>query len=244
MVWLDGRKFVNEVTEDVVASGMTLRSATIGPDLVLKNEALVDDLICDCCQTDVTMTNAGPLAVYRDRTEKEIRDIYVTRQVDGRWQDGSAVSDDSWEIPGCPVNGPVVQSNGAKVAVTWFSAPGNSGKVQVAWSADSGKSFGPAIEVDADKTVGHVGSTLLDNGDLIVSWQRRAGDGGAELYLRRVSPNGEMGDVRVINDAAGVFSFSVPQIESVGDDLVLAWTVSTDDSYAIRTAILPQNYLN
>ena len=58
MLWLDGRKFVNEYDEnDVTASGMTLRAATFGADLSRSNEMLVDDLICDCCQTDVTLTS-------------------------------------------------------------------------------------------------------------------------------------------------------------------------------------------
>ena len=64
MVWLDGRKFVNEYDEnDVAASGMTLRSAVFDLDGIAKNEVLVDDLICDCCQTDVAVTSRGPVAV-------------------------------------------------------------------------------------------------------------------------------------------------------------------------------------
>ncbi len=244
MVWLDGRKFVNEVTEDVAASGMTLRSAAFGADLVARNEVLVDKLICDCCQTDVTVTPEGPVAVYRNRTANEIRDIYATRLVDGEWQEGNAVSEDNWDIPGCPVNGPVVQSNGSQVAVAWFSAANERSKIQVAWSDDSAKTFAPAIEVAADNPLGHVGSALLDNGDLIVSWQRRTGAGGTELCLRRVSPDGEMGEIRVLREATGIFAISVPQIARIDDDLVLAWTVEDDDSYSIRTAMVPVGYLD
>ena len=54
---------VNEVTDDVAASGMTLRRASLSLDLVLSNELLVDGLICDCCQTDVAITSKGPVAV-------------------------------------------------------------------------------------------------------------------------------------------------------------------------------------
>jgi len=246
MVWLDGRKYINEVTDDVVASGMTLRSATMGSDFVVRNDELVDDLICDCCQTDVALTPNGPVAVYRNRTESEIRDIYVARKIDGQWQPGIAVSDDNWEIPGCPVNGPVIQSRDELVAVTWFSAPDERAKIQVAWSVDSGGSFGSPIEVASDRQRGHVGATLLKNGDLLVSWQRRIGEAnsGTELCLRRVSRDGEMGDIHVVQEADGIFAFSVPQIASTGDDIVLAWTIETDDSYAVRTAVLPINYLN
>ena len=111
-------------------------------------------------------------------------------------------------------------------------------------SDDSGKSFGPAIEVSADKPVGHVGAVLLDNGDLVVSWQRRVGNGGAELCLRRVSSTGEMGNITVIDEAADMFAMSVPQIVRNGDDLVLAWTVKEGEAYGVQTAMVPFGYLD
>ena len=54
---------------------MTLRSALISTDGVLLEDHLVDDLVCDCCQTDVAETAHGPIGVYRNRTRQEIRDI-------------------------------------------------------------------------------------------------------------------------------------------------------------------------
>ena len=54
-VWLDGRKMINEVTDDPIESGMTLRAAFIDENGTLHNEQLVDELICDCCQTDVAI---------------------------------------------------------------------------------------------------------------------------------------------------------------------------------------------
>lgn len=87
-IWLDGRKTGGEHGGDVEHSGMTLRGAVIDAENSLLGEQEIDALICDCCQTDVAITAEGPVAVYRDRTVDEIRDIYVTRYVDGRWQAG------------------------------------------------------------------------------------------------------------------------------------------------------------
>ena len=239
MVWLDGRKMVNEVTDDVAASGMTLRSATFAADLSGTSDVLVDDLTCDCCQTDVAITAEGPVAVYRDRTVKEIRDIYVSRLVDGEWQDGQAVSDDNWDIPGCPVNGPVIQANGSDVAVAWFSAGDERPRVQAAWSADSGNSFAKAIEVSTDHPLGHVAATLLPNGDLVVSWQQNTGGGTANLSLRRVSSSGELGAVYVLQEAADIFAFSVPQLLLHNNDLITAWTIKKGDEYQVKSAAIP-----
>jgi len=239
MVWLDGRKMINEVTDDVAASGMTLRSATFAADLSGTSDILVDDLTCDCCQTDVAITADGPVAVYRDRTVDEIRDIYVSRLVAGEWQNGQAVSNDNWEIPGCPVNGPVIDASGSDVAIAWFSAGDERPRVQVAWSADSGRSFSKPIELSTDQPLGHVGSALLPNGDLVVSWHHNTGGGTVELSLRRVSASGELRDVHVLQEAGDIFAFSVPQLVLHNDNLIASWTSKIDDEYHVRSAVIP-----
>jgi hypothetical protein len=138
LLWLDGRKMVNDVTDDPVASGMTLRS----------NDQVVDELVCDCCQTDVAVAASGPIAVYRDRSVDEIRDIFVARRIDGHWQAGVPVADDNWRIDGCPVNGPSITAHGERVAVAWFTAAVEP-LVRVAVSTDSGASFSAPVEVVA-----------------------------------------------------------------------------------------------
>ena len=47
LVWLDGRN-----TPD---AGMTLRSATLSKNMTFSNEAEIDGLVCDCCQTSVAV---------------------------------------------------------------------------------------------------------------------------------------------------------------------------------------------
>ncbi len=233
MVWLDGRKFVNEVSDDVAASGMTLRSATFDAAGVAMRESLVDELICDCCQTDVAATPDGAVAVYRDRTVDEIRDVYAARFVDGRWLPGVPVHRDGWEIPGCPVNGPVIEVHDERIAVAWFTAADDKPKVLVAFSEDGAASFSPPVVVAEGRLHGHVGATFLDDGDLVVSFQRAGKGGGAELMLGRISTEAELTAVVAVPQADRMFGFSVPQLERLGDDLVLVWTNSTDGEYSI-----------
>jgi hypothetical protein len=102
---------------------MTLRARTLDASGAPLAEMLVDDAICDCCQTDAATTARGVVVVYRNRTEGEVRDIYTTSLVDGRWTEGRPVHEDGWVIPACPVNGPAVDARGDDVAVAWFSAP-------------------------------------------------------------------------------------------------------------------------
>ena len=245
LVWLDGRKMVNEFDEhDVSTSGMTLRTATFGEDLLPVREALVDDLICDCCQSDVAMTGDGPVAVYRDRTTSEIRDVLVARRVFGEWQAGVPVARDNWKIAACPVNGPVIRANGTKLAVAWFSAAGDRPIVQVAWSGDNAKTFSPPIEIDTEKPLGHVGAALLPDGDLIVSWHRSTGEGGAELLLRRVSASGDLSDVFVVEEAADVFAISVPQVALSANSIIAVWTTEKNGDYGLASAAIPVSQLD
>ena len=139
LIWLDGRN-----TPD---AGMTLRGATLAADGQLHDESLLDDLVCDCCQTDIAMTAAGPIAIYRNRTVDEVRDIYVSRHRDGQWQAGTPIANDGWVISGCPVNGPSIAAAEKRVVVGWFTAANNKPTVKVALSTNAGKSFSKPAEI-------------------------------------------------------------------------------------------------
>jgi hypothetical protein len=64
---------------------MSIRYAEIDEAGEIQAETLLDSRTCDCCQTSAALTSAGPIIVYRDRSEAEIRDISVVRRLDGRW---------------------------------------------------------------------------------------------------------------------------------------------------------------
>ena len=237
LIWLDGRKMVNEATDDPLASGMTLRSAFIDENLSLHGEQLVDDLVCDCCQTDVAIAASGPVVVYRDRSIEEIRDIFVTRFVDGRWSPGRPVAEDRWRIPGCPVNGPSIAANGDTVGIAWFTGADDRPVVKFSSSEDSGETFSEAIEVVDGSVLGRVGIVLLDDGAVAISWLQVSEGGIGEVYVRRVDSTGILGPAHIVSHGAG--SFSVPQLARSGDDLVLVWIESSDSVDQISSARVP-----
>lgn len=237
LVWLDGRKMVNEVTDDPVATGMTLRGASIAADSTVTNEQLIDELICDCCQTDIAISDSGAIAVYRDRSVAEIRDISVTRRIEGEWQPGRTIADDAWEIPGCPVNGPSIVADGSFVAVAWFTAAGGNPIVKLALSQDNGQTFSAPLEVAAGKVLGRAGLSYLGDGDVAVSWLQPTDEGTNQVRVRRYAADGTPGPVRLVADNAG--SFSVPQIGTSGDDLVFVWTETADFVNSVHSARVP-----
>lgn len=233
-IWLDGRRTGGGHGGDPQAAGMILRSAVIDADNALHEEQEIDSLICDCCQTDVAITADGPVAVYRDRTIEEIRDIYVARHADGRWQAGEALHDDNWKIAGCPVNGPAIAARDANVAAAWFSVPDEGPAVQIRFSRDSAASFGPVLTPATGSALGHVDLVMLDDGSAVVSWLQASAAGRGSLVIRRITPAGEMGPVLTVANSAP--ARSVPQMAIAGDDLVLVWTEAHDDQKRIASA--------
>src|SRR5206468_4959578 len=101
------------------------------------------------------------------------------------------LSNEGWEINGCPVNGPAVASSGRNVTAAWFSAAHDKAHVYVALSRDGGKMFGKPIQVDDGKPSGHVDVVSLPSGGAFVSWIERT-DKGAEVRIRQIDPDGAM----------------------------------------------------
>jgi hypothetical protein len=230
LIWLDGRKMSGEATDNSVDTSMTLRGATIDINGQVGEEQLIDNFVCDCCRTDVAIASSGRVAVYRDRTAGEIRDIYLTRHIDGDWQEGVRLSDDDWEIAGCPVNGPAIVAQGDLVAVAWFTAANNEPVVQAKISRDSGATFGEPIVISRLNVVGQVDIEILNDNTIGVSWVEKSGDGQgyeSEIKLVPIALAGTMGTERVVGRTA--YRRAVPQMVRLDDDLIFVWIDSPDD---------------
>jgi BNR repeat-like domain len=217
ILWLDGNKIKDEVGD------MALNYTTVGADGKIGKETVLDSRVCECCQTSAAATPDGIIAVYRDRSEKEIRDIaYALHTKDG-WSKPEALSKDNWHIDGCPVNGPSVSTSGSQAAAAWFTAPNDVSQVNVALSSDGGKTFGPPIRVDNGKPVGRVDVIALSSGDALVSWLEQAAE-GTQVRIRQVRSGGTLGDPIIASAKSKVKFAGVPQMTLSGKQVVVAWT--------------------
>ena len=236
-IWLDGRVLaaltVDELFDLEEAVGMTLRYARLDRSGNVMERGQIDDLVCDCCQTDAVSTATGALIVYRDRTQEEIRDISVRRSVpaeDGagasaqaRWSEAVTLGPDGWKIDGCPVNGPALSAAGRHVGVAWFTAADNEPRLRFTRSRDSGASFEPAVTISADGVLGQTDITMTDDGLAWVSAWHRA-DNGMELRVHRISEDSRDIDTRVAATTSESLPSDVPQLALAGGRLVLAWS--------------------
>ena len=229
-VWLDGRHSGGEHGMHGGKGATVLMESSIGQDGKLGPERTLDSRTCDCCQNAVAMAAAGPIVAYRNRSDDEIRDIYVTRRVNGKWMAGAPVHADSWKINACPVNGPAIDANGRNVAVAWFTGARDTNKVNVAFSSDGGATFGAPIRVDGGDPGGRVDLVLLADGNAIVSWLERTGGDVAAVRARRVSRNGQLGEAKTIATSSAARASGVPKMVRSGSDIYFAWTVATTPS--------------
>lgn len=204
-------------------------------------KTLLDSRVCDCCATASAMTSRGPVAIFRDRSEgtPEIRDIAITRLVDGAWTTPVPVHADNWEVNFCPVNGPAVVASGDTVAVTWFTAARDTAKVLVAYSTDAGATFGAPIRVDDGTPAGRVGLQWLA-GAAYVSWLERGAADTAYVKLRRVERDGTAGPAMVVSESKGMRSSGFPRLTRSGRGFLMAWTLPGSPSEVKVAAIGPQ----
>ena len=84
VAWLDGRSTNPEAPEGSPEAGnMALRAAVYGPDGKERNETVIAPRVCECCSTAAALTSEGVIVAFRNRSAKEVRDIYVSRFADG-----------------------------------------------------------------------------------------------------------------------------------------------------------------
>ena len=234
-VWLDGRNYALIQESDTVPSNeMTLRSAVIDKNGKVSEELLIDNRVCSCCQTDAALVSTGPILVYRDRTEKEIRDISVVRLINGKWTEPQSVFNDNWKINGCPVNGPAIDVKGDVAAVAWFTEAGGVPKIKVAFSTNDGKTFEDAIIISDSNPSGRVDLIVLEDGSALISWLETA-LGQASIKACRVKLDGTLETPFIVSQSSESRSSGFPKMTMKNDTVYFAWT-EVGESLSVKTA--------
>jgi hypothetical protein len=224
LVWLDGRDMSNNTT-DPEGGVMTLRYTSFDPSWKQAADVEINRRVCECCQTAAVVTPDGIVAAFRDRSEKEIRDIMVSRLEGGRWSAPQTVHADNWEIDLCPVNGPALSARGRELAAAWFNAKGDEGHAFAAFSSDAGRSWSAPIRLDDSLSVGHVDIEMLDDGSAAATWVEFAGE-RQRFMVRRVNKDGTKSvAVLIAGDGAGRMS-GYPRLAKHESDLIFAWSES------------------
>ena len=238
LAWLDGRNTMTPpadgahdahgVDHGASSAGhahaegpMSLRSAEIGRDFVLSHEREVDARVCSCCPTDLVRMGDGAVLVYRDRSDDEVRDVYVADYRDGRWTPGEAVRVDGWQIAACPVNGPALATSDGRVAALWPTMAGATLRVKGALvgAAD------PAIALESGEAVlGRPDLAPWRGGRWLATWLGADRGAAQALRIATLSPAlapAAVHDVALLPPGRGT---GMPKLASLGDVAMLVWT--------------------
>ena len=145
--WLDGRQMKKPTGK------MMLRTAILDGNEI-NSENMLDDDVCTCCPTGAIQLPGGSAVVYRDRLPQEIRDISLVHLKNDAWSKPSRIQNDNWVMPGCPVNGPSIATNGYIIAVSRFTVIKNKAKIILRLFKVGQAESGKEISLDENVPVG------------------------------------------------------------------------------------------
>ncbi len=219
--------------EDTMGS-VGLRYAALNREGRVTSDSFIDPITCECCPTSAALTSQGPVVVYRNREElpgtkpdevrvarPTVRDIYLSRFDGTQWSTPHPVHSDHWVINACPDNGPAVAAKDNALAVAWWTRADDEPRVQVAFSSDSGDSFGPPIRVDRAKGEGQVTLALLKGGkSAVVGWLE---DG--RTWARLVSADNSKADAVLLGPSPN--HSRLPKWIAENDGVTAVWTSRT-----------------
>jgi hypothetical protein len=218
----------------------TLAAVAFNPDGSVQTRKVVDADVCSCCMTDIALSSAGPIAVYRDHLPGDIRDISIVRRVNGAWTEPASVARDGWHIAGCPTNGPAVAARDARVAVAWFTAASDTPRLKLAFSQDGGATFAAPLVIDDGRPVGWPDVVMLEDGSTLVSWLERRGEGIGEVLVRRVTGGHQPGAPLVVAKSVSGRATGVPHMIRLGDRVLVAWRKDRVRSASVPISAIPR----
>jgi hypothetical protein len=243
--WLDGRNAGPRHHHDgAMSMPMPMRQDmfhAVWTGTTFEAEHSVAPTACFCCKTATAVAPNGDVYIaWRNIYPVNVRDMAVARSVDGgrTFSAPVRVSEDHWQIDGCPEDGPslAVTTNGV-VHIAWPTLVGDASKEKAVFyseSADGGRTFGPRVRIDNGTGVAaHPRVVALDT-RIVAAWDENT-TSGARIHVRAVAPGAVpmLGTVRVLGDAPlAVY----PSIAASGTDALIAWTQRTTGGSEIRVA--------
>ena len=234
-VWLDGRDAERKIAEGIAHSGMPhkgqppqdLYHGRVAPDGRVI-ETVIATGVCFCCKTAVAVDARGTVyAAWRHIFPGSIRDIAIARSSDGgrRFDSLVRVSEDKWELNGCPEDGPALALDQAGVIHIAWATVVNDGEPQKALfyaTSTDGKTFSPRarLPVAVVATPGHPQLALASDGGAAIVWDEVVA-GQRRVSFTRVSRSGAFAPAQILS---GDESASNPVIVRVDKGLLVAWT--------------------
>jgi len=191
------------------------------------DRTVLDPLVSERSATSAASTSDGPVVVYRDRSEDGVRDIAIIRHGGQGWSEPRLVHADGWRLSESPPHAPAVAARSREVVVAWYTEALRRPRLLVAFSSNSGQTFGEPVEVDSPVGIrapsGAVSVAIGEDGSAVVLWVATNRAGEADLLLSRVADDGRRGDELLLARMPATELGGVPRIARAGEQLAVAW---------------------
>ena len=204
--------------------------------------------VCYCCKTALVTGPRGALyAAWRHVYPGNLRDIaFAVSPGSGQpFSPPVRVSEDGWEISGCPDDGPAMAVDAAgTVHIVWPTVIDENGPQGALFYASSrdGEAFSPRLRVPTLGAVkpAHPQIALDSRGRILVAWDEQV-SGRRTAAAREVKI--DAGQAPSFGDVVTLSSNNVgtyPVVAAIDDGFVAAWTVPLDPSrIEVRRLKLP-----
>jgi hypothetical protein len=202
--------------------------------------------VCYCCKTAITPFAANSVALaWRHVYPGNFRDIAFTISRDGgrTFAPPVRVSEDQWQLEGCPDDGPAMGVDGAgTIHLVWPTLVTGNGKeattgIFYARSSD-GRRFTPRIKVPTEGTPHHPQLAVRSNGSIALAWDELV-DGTRRIAFGAgtVERDGQIAVNR--QSLSGTEPGIYPALAAVPGAVVVAWTSGSADAAVINVVRQP-----
>jgi hypothetical protein len=183
--------------------------------------------VCYCCKTALAAGEDGSIyAAWRHVYDGNRRDIAFVASKDGgrTFAAPVRVSEDGWQIDGCPENGPALAVDRQRVVhVVWPTMVRDRGRETMTLfhsTSRDGRTFSPRAALPVAGPAYHPQIALTDRSTPVVAWEEVAA-GGRRIKLWRGGTAEDLG--------AGVY----PAVAVTPSRTVIAWTRRAGSASAI-----------
>jgi hypothetical protein len=203
--------------------------------------------VCYCCKTALATGPDGAIyAAWRHVYPGNLRDIaFATSPGPGQpFSSPVRVSEDGWEINGCPDDGPAMAvDEGGTVHIVWPTVVDENGPQGALFYATTrdGRAFSPRLRIPTLGGVkpSHPQIAIDARGRILVAWDEQVSGervaAARELRIR-AGQDPAFGEILALSSGPGVY----PVIAATDDGFVAAWTAQRDPSRVeVRRLTLP-----
>lgn len=192
---------------------------------------IISETGCECCRTAIAGDENGNVRiVFRDLQKGSIRDIAMSSSSDyGKtFGDAQDISDDGWEIYGCPHNGPSIVVKEGRTYLSWYTGTDDDGVYFAEYAADGSR----IRKAYLDNSAQFSQLTLSANENTPVIAYDTEYTFGSSVYSKIVASRVESDKIYTLDVSDNKSIAAYPVIQSLKESsVIVAWSENKDRVY-------------